>query len=385
MSSVNINGYFKKDKIDTISKTFIFIQMMLGVNRLRVFDKVKFAYSVIVLIYCVCFSLIFAYLVLNNKSILYVSYIIIVNVIAYFLNSILAFILSKKYRQFFDELNAFDTKVGLQYSICVSIILNVVACCIIIAIYCLANLYLYFNSFATEKSLYMSFKHIVFVVELFSYGHMMLLLLQRLQYIKRTAISCLARSITRRGNANHREYEDTIEVEMRKLVLFYNDIIKAYDILNALIKYQFVVLLLDSFFGNIFFWNLFAIDFIAQKFNWWKRCIQTVIMFVTTLIPFFSPCYFGNQIKDEVSIIRDNIRSNIHKLGIFTFSFLIFFTDKNKRNAVKLLLSLTNIRTLSCSLFRMISVDILLPFKMLGYIATYLIVIMQFEKITGAN
>nr|WCC57944.1 gustatory receptor 19.1 [Papilio polytes] len=389
MSSVYINGYFKNDKIDTISKSFIFILMILGENRLGVFGKMKFVYSLTIFIYCVCLSAIYGYLLLKEKTILYFSNIVIMNVASFIINNILAFIFCKKYREFFDELNSFDKKVGLKFNVCSSMILNVIVCCFIIVIDCIVNLMLYMKSFTTEISMYMRVKNIVFVTELFSYGHMMMLLIQRLQYIKKTAISCLDRGIanSRRGNENQREYEDTTELDMRKLVLLYDCIIKAYDTLNAAIKYQFVLMLLESFFANISFWNLFAIDVISQKFKWTKRGAQTAIIFLTTLIPFFSPCYFASQIKDEVSIMRDNIRSNIHKLVEITsnFSFLFFFADKCKRKAITLLLSLTKIRTLSLSLFRMISVDILLPFKMLGYIATYLIVIMQFEKITGAN
>nr|WCC57884.1 gustatory receptor 19 [Papilio memnon] len=387
MSSVNINGYFKNNAIDAISKTLIFIQMILGVNRLRVFDKVKSVYSITMFIYCVSLSAIYIYLILKEKPVLYISHIVTVNVTSYIINNILAFIFCKKYREFFDELNSFDTKVGLKFNICTSMILNVVACCLIIAIDCIVSLLLYMKLYTTKIPIYINAKNIIFVSELFGYGHIMMLLRQRLQYIKKTAISCLDGYISnsRRGNENQREYENTTELDMRKLVLLYDCIIKAYDILNAAIKYQFVFMLLESFFVNIFFWNLLAIDVISQKFNWWKRGVQTIVIVVATLIPFFSPCYFANQIKDEVSIMRDNIRSNIHKLVEISSIFDFFFTDKSKRKTVKILLSLTDIRTLSFSLFRMISVDILLPFKMLGYIATYLIVIMQFEKITGSN
>nr|WCC57830.1 gustatory receptor 19 [Papilio machaon] len=361
--------------MDRIIKTVIFIEIIFGVNRLRVFDKVKFVYSVIVFIYCVCLASIFSYLVLEEQTTLFITYITIVNLTSYFINSILAFIFCNKYREFFEELNSFDTNVVFNARISSSTILNVVASCIIIAIYCTVMLVSYLMSFITEKSLYMSIKHIVFAVELFSYGHLMSLLLQRLQYIKKNAISCLDNgSSTHRGNQNETEqYNDTTEEYMRRLVLFYHSIVKAYDILNAAIKYQFLVMILESFISNIFFWNLFAVDFASKKLDFWKRGSQSVIMFIATILPFFSPCYFANQIKDEVTIISDSIRSNLHKL------------DKKNRNAAKLLLSLTTCRTLSLSLFRMISVDILLPFKILGYIASYLIVIMQFEKITGSN
>nr|WCC58004.1 gustatory receptor 19 [Papilio xuthus] len=370
--------------MDNITKIFIFIEIIFGVNRLRIFDKVKFVYSVIVFIYCICLSLTFGYLVSEKKSNLYISHLIIVNVASYFINSILAFIFCKKYREFFEELKSFDNKIAFESRISSSSILNAVACCIILAIFSMFNLSGYYMAYVTEKTLYMTIKHTVFSLELFTYGHLMSLLLQRLQYIKKTVIHCLdnGSSINRSKNKQRQQYNDTTEEDMKRLVLFYHSIVKAYDILNAAIKYQFIIMLLESFLTNIVFWNLLAVDYASQKFDLWKKGSQAVIMFIATIIPFFSPCHFANQIKVEVANISDSIRSNLHKL---VPNFFTLFTDKKSRNAAKLLLSLTNCRTLSFSLFRMISVDILLPFKILGYIATYLIVLMQFEKITGSS
>nr|WCC57728.1 gustatory receptor 19 [Papilio dardanus] len=387
MSLEIFNRNFKNTKIDTIGKIFIFIQLFLGISRLRVFDKVKYVFHIIVFIYYVCLYSMFCYWVIKRQNVLYISQIISVNVIVYFINSFLAFLFCNKYCKFFDELNSFDMKVGLRSRISSSSLLNVLACCVIIAIYFVFNITAYMLSYTSKVSMIMSIKHIVCAVELFNYGHLMTLLLHRLEYIKKAVNSCIGNASNIHGGNQNRieQSQNTTEEEIRRLVLFYYNVIKAYDILNAAIKYQFMIMLLESFVTNILFWNLYALDFAANKLQGWKRGGQVIIIFLTTVLPFFSPCHFATQLKVEVCTIADIIRSNLHKLVEIGSKYYVFFTDKKKRNAAKLLLSLTNARTLSFSLFRMINVDILLPFKTIGYIATYLIVIMQFEKITGTN
>nr|WCC57784.1 gustatory receptor 19 [Papilio glaucus] len=389
MSSPNIilNRFeqnVKKKLIDPFTKLFIIIELFFGVNRLRVFDKVKFVYSIPVLIYCFCVNAIFSYFVLKLQTDIYVSFIAIVNITSYIINSIWAILSCNKYQEFFKELKSLDAKFGLNSGIGLPTIKNVVIWGIIIVTYCVATVTAYALSYVTISSLYTCIMHTVFTTELFSYGHLMTLLLRRLHYFKKNVMYCLANdeAIIHTGKINKREQcRDTTVEEFRRLVLFYHGSIKAFDALNAAIKYQFFVILLESFITSICYWNFFVVIFSSGKMNFQIMPALILIVFIATFMPFFSPCHFANQIKVEVCIITDSIRSSLHKLGIYLF-IQIFM---HKRHAAKLLLSLTNGRTLSFSLFRMISVDILLPFKILGYITTYLIVILQFEKVFGSN
>lgn len=56
-------------------------------------------------------------------------------------------------------------------------------------------------------------------------------------------------------------------------------------------------------------------------------------------------------------------------------------TDKQNRTAAQAFMALTEARDLTFTLFHMFNVDISLPFNILGLLLTYLIILLQFDKV----
>lgn len=57
------------------------------------------------------------------------------------------------------------------------------------------------------------------------------------------------------------------------------------------------------------------------------------------------------------------------------------FSDKPSRSIAGYFATLTEIRTLSFSVFRMIDLNTSLPFKFVGLVTTYLVILLQFQKV----
>ncbi|KAL0871203.1 hypothetical protein ABMA27_004975 [Loxostege sticticalis] len=93
------------------------------------------------------------------------------------------------------------------------------------------------------------------------------------------------------------------------------------------------------------------------------------------LIPLFSPCIFGDRVHGEVRRLRELLASRLYENKL----------DKSGRGAARALLALTEARDLSFSLLRMLQIDISLPFKFIGLLVTYLIIMLQFEKVLKPN
>ncbi|XP_028160110.1 gustatory receptor 68a-like [Ostrinia furnacalis] len=89
------------------------------------------------------------------------------------------------------------------------------------------------------------------------------------------------------------------------------------------------------------------------------------------MIALFSPCMFGDQVHCEVRRLRELLASRLYENKL----------DKSGRSAARALLALTEAQDLSFSLLRMFQVDISLPFKFIGLLVTYLIILLQFEKV----
>ena len=65
----------------------------------------------------------------------------------------------------------------------------------------------------------------------------------------------------------------------------------------------------------------------------------------------------------------------------YSFNDLSVSADAPSRGMARALLAWTETRDLSFSLLRMLDIDISLPFKFVGLLVTYLIILLQFQKI----
>ncbi|XP_028160101.1 uncharacterized protein LOC114352632 [Ostrinia furnacalis] len=93
------------------------------------------------------------------------------------------------------------------------------------------------------------------------------------------------------------------------------------------------------------------------------------------MIPLFSPCMFGDRVHGEVRRLRELLASRLYENKL----------DKKGRSAARALLALTEARDLSFSLLHMVQIDISLPFKFIGLLVTYLIILLQFEKVINPS
>ncbi|KAL0821766.1 hypothetical protein ABMA28_005187 [Loxostege sticticalis] len=99
--------------------------------------------------------------------------------------------------------------------------------------------------------------------------------------------------------------------------------------------------------------------------------ITDVDLMAMEMLALFSPCIFGDRVHGEVRRLRELLASRLYENKL----------DKSGRSAARALLALTEARDLSFSLLRMLQVDISLPFKYIGLLVTYLIILLQFEKV----
>ncbi|KAJ2945631.1 hypothetical protein O0L34_g457 [Tuta absoluta] len=101
-------------------------------------------------------------------------------------------------------------------------------------------------------------------------------------------------------------------------------------------------------------------------------------MIASEAISLIAPCTCCDKIRWEVRRLRELLATKLFENTL----------DKENRSVARTLLALTNARNLSFSLLRMVDISISLPFSFLSLIATYLIIMLQFEKVinpTGSN
>ncbi|XP_068618056.1 uncharacterized protein [Battus philenor] len=349
-SNVKINNFTENKSshhVDFTSKIFIIMQFCFGLNRLSLMDKFNALYSTLLFTYCFCINAILLFAIFENQANFVFSGLLCENILTHYITAVLGFGLCKRMRAFFENINTFDKKLNTKLKINLTTILNVVLCGVLLISLYVIFITLYMLKIVNLTSMYMTVTHALKIIELFHYGHMLSLLLQRLRLINRNLIhsfdknyissydNCDCSSIPRNHCANR---------ELRKLSPLYYIIIQAFDALNAAIKYLVELHI---------------------------RCIQPLCLCILLFLPLFSPCFIASQIKNEVCTIKDLIISNLYNL------------DKNERVQAKILLRLATTRTLSFSLFRMFEIDTFFPFQILLVVITYLIIFLQFEKVLG--
>ncbi|CAH0725756.1 unnamed protein product, partial [Brenthis ino] len=98
---------------------------------------------------------------------------------------------------------------------------------------------------------------------------------------------------------------------------------------------------------------------------------MNIMFLLVQVIPLFVPCIFAEQISVEVRNLRDILASRLYENTL----------SKPNRNTARALLTLMETRDLSFSIFHMFNIDISLPFKFLALLLTYLIILLQFDKV----
>nr|WCC57831.1 gustatory receptor 20 [Papilio machaon] len=350
--------------IDLVSKFFIIFLSFMGWNRCSVF-KVNNVLTKLFFIYCIFINVTLFYLIIKWSTNIYMNYVNAVNVIGFLSCSFLSYVFSNKFSAFYEDIKIFELIIGYNPKIAKSSIQNTRFCIAYIMFMCMTYIILILQNYLNESGICLSIISIVFNVELFYYGHLLSILFPRVQLLRKILPTYFLE------DKNSKTYEKR---EIKDIVLSYHVLIKAFDNLNAAMKYQFLCLIIVAFFTSVTFLDLTMIKVYTGEIKLWGMAIRAVNLFIEIILPFFSPCFYASRISNEVSDIRNLITSNLRKLGMYI----------NRRPA-KTLLRLTKIRTLSFSLFRMFQVDLLLPFKLIVLIVNYLIILLQFQKVTGSQ
>nr|WCC58005.1 gustatory receptor 20 [Papilio xuthus] len=353
--------------IDLISKMFIIFLSFMGWNRCGVF-KINNIISKLIFIYCIILNVTLCYVIFWPTNI-YLDCVKFVNIIGFTSCSLLSYMFTNNIYAFFEDINIFNLNINYNTKIGKSSIHNASFCVTYIMFVCITYIILILLD-SSNLVLCLAFIHIVFNVELFYYGHLLSILLLRVQLLRKMLSTYFLD-----GNSKYEKRE------LNDIIILYHVIIKAFDNLNAAIKYQFLCLIIVTFFTTVIFLDLTMIQVYNGEIELWGMAIQAMNSFVKIILPFFSPCFYAHRICNEVSDVRNILTANLRKLGIY----ISIIYDKNNRRPAKILLRLTKIRTLSFSIFRMFQVDLLLPFNLLVLIANYLIILLQFQKVTGSG
>ncbi|XP_045537325.1 uncharacterized protein LOC123721736 [Papilio machaon] len=115
-----------------------------------------------------------------------------------------------------------------------------------------------------------------------------------------------------------------------------------------------------------------ALHVINNEYTWLEGLFD-VAMFLAVFGPIFTICKEGQGIHDEVMLLQTALYTRIYKN----------YFDKKNRSIARSLLELTEVRSLSFSVFRMFDLNISFPFKFFGLLASYLVILLQFKKVTN--
>ncbi|CAK1586962.1 unnamed protein product [Parnassius mnemosyne] len=370
--------------IDIISKVYIICEWILGVNRLPViFNMKSILYNVLTLAFSLVFNVLtFFYIFTSNPKRLS-NFVVRLSLMEYFICSFLGFLTWKSIKSFYSELHKFDKDIGVNWNFItynskcnfMQTIGTLVYLFIITMLpYQIDGLIKFWSEILTITCTH--------VLENYFYGHLLSLLVSRLRLIRILLLSSFTtkeeEEINSVSEKDHNSYFKNIislnasksKVEMKKLMQLYNNIIEAYDLLNKAIKAQILVIFSIIFVTSLTLTYNAALKIINDDYTW-ANGIFDVGMAVTDVVPVIVPCVFGEKIHTEVLLLRSALYSRIYK-NVF---------DKSNRSIATSLLALTEARTLTFSIFRMIDINITLPIKFLGLLASYLVILLQFKKV----
>ncbi|XP_047992749.1 uncharacterized protein LOC125231346 [Leguminivora glycinivorella] len=252
---------------------------------------------------------------------------------------------------------------------------NLILMCLAVALSVLTVPYEWYMFDKLISSLMLLPVRLLFLIDIHFYGHLLSLLVPRLRLIN----YYMKMSLSHHNKVVAPKIEeltfksvilDSQNCQMKKLMDLYCMIINAYDILIDAIKWQFVMVLTALFISILSFSYSTALMVIRSERAFSNVAIESAFHCIR-LFPLFAPCVFADQIQEEVRRLRELLASRLYENKL----------NKPGRSVARALLSLTEARDLSFSLLQVFDIDISLPFKFMGLLLTYLIILLQFEKV----
>lgn len=226
---VRVNNYTRNKKIsmNVLSKIYIILEFLVGLNRVNVFGIKNLTFKTLTCLYSVSIIVFLCYYTFytnENWTSLFMK------LIQYIVYTIFGFATRNKLEQFYNELQHFDEEVGITPTITRGCLNNLLQTAFVVA----------FTLFTIceENLMQCAILYLIHVLENQYYSHLLLLLIQRLRVINWCVKSSLINT----------EIEKLIEVEkfsanghqikMTKLMDFYCIIVNAYELLTDAIKRQ---------------------------------------------------------------------------------------------------------------------------------------------------
>nr|WCC58003.1 gustatory receptor 18 [Papilio xuthus] len=384
LSFINTNIKEMYDfSIDILSKIYITAGWLIGINRLSVAFKIKSRYNIMSLCCSFLLNSVLGYCILILGINQLISIVRIVNLIQYFICSFFAIKSCRVLKKFYNELFEFDKEIKYQLP---TTLLSRFFCGLIIVMLSviIGVIIIISQSSKTKIHELIVFSIIDFnnIMECFYIGHLFSLLEVRLKSIRILLLSSFPYKnhkhfSTENVNINFKDknvskiLNRNPEVEIRQLLLLYYRLIKAYDFLYTSIKWQLFSSLISSFLTILNTLHFTIIHISQIEYNNFQDKLPGVGLIMIRAIPLLVPCFFGSKICNEVALLHSALFTRAHQ-NVF---------DVTSRSSANLFLDLIQARTLTFSVFRMIEINTTLPFKFIGLLATYFLIIMQFEKV----
>nr|WCC57724.1 gustatory receptor 16 [Papilio dardanus] len=380
--SSRINTYlnqFNKSSIDLISQIYGMISWLLGIHRLLILFKLGNKCKILTLAYSLIFNIIICYFVFKSNTIN--SYMKFLNVTEYFLCAIIAVIYNETLLKFYNGIFHFDKEIKSKWLVTSESVINCLQAIFNLILVIILNVWRKHLEHLNNVTVELIPAHLSHVCELHYYCHLFGFIKLRLKSIRILLltsfpindINCFESSLI-----NYKEkyivtlVKNNKKVSVRKLLDLYSKVIAIYDFLNSALQWQLLLILSTTFLVLLIRAYNAALHLINYKYTIMEGLFDVAI-FSAVVGPIVTVCGFGQRIHDEVMLLQTALYSRIYKNSF----------DKKNRSIASSLLALTEVRTLSFSVFRMFDLNISFPFKFFGLIASYLVILLQFNKVTS--
>ncbi|KAG7312224.1 hypothetical protein JYU34_001695 [Plutella xylostella] len=161
-----------------------------------------------------------------------------------------------------------------------------------------------------------------------------------------------------------------------ELMDLYNTLYTAYVHLIQATKWQFLMLLALSLFSNILVLFMFISELLRNSADSLPvpplpQSASHACFVLGNVLVLCGPCLAGDQLLHELAVLKRLLASRIYENKM----------DKRSRVSARALLALTGAHGLGVSLLGMLRVDISLPLHYVSLLVTYLIILLQFQKV----
>lgn len=228
---VHYNNYIniKNTSLDVLSKIFIILEFILGVNRMNIFGIRRVILNIATYLYSISIVGLVVYITIITRGQTFLGW---VKLMQYAIYAIFGFATRKKLQKFYKELKNFDKQFGFTPKITHSYLKIALQIALIMA----------FTIFTIneEDLMFFAIINLINVLENEYYGHVLKLLIQRLRSVNLSIKSSLICVEIEKSTQVEKSSINIIENEtkMSKFMDFYYTIVNAYDLLTDAIKFQ---------------------------------------------------------------------------------------------------------------------------------------------------